>query len=77
MNYEYGFDCLKLTDYELFKNQDKFIFSKTLNIFHILGDLMCNKVNNYVFTTNYNNKNNIEDIFCVEPIKNAEKITHI
>jgi len=33
IKYNYGFDCIKLTDYELFNNEDNFVFSKIFNLF--------------------------------------------
>jgi hypothetical protein len=71
IKYNYGFDCIKITDYELFNGDDNFIFSKTFNVFHIVGDLMSFQVNE-MFRDN--NVKSIHNLFPIEEISNAEKI---
>jgi hypothetical protein len=71
IKYDYAFDCIKITDYELFDGDERFIFSKTFNIFHIVGDLMSFQINQMF---RENNIKNIHNLFPVEEISNAEKI---
>jgi hypothetical protein len=70
---KYNYECnhIKITDYELFKNEQNFVFSKSFNLFHIFGDLMSFKVNE-MFRDN--NIKNIHDLFPVEVIENAENV---
>lgn len=71
IKYNYGFDCIKITDYELFDKNENFVFSKTFNIFHIVGDLMSFKVNEH-----FRNEKipKLYDLFKVESIDYPEKI---
>ena len=71
INYNYGFDCIKISDYELFIGEDNFIFSKSFNLFHIIADLMSFQINEH-----FRKKitPNIYNLFEVEKIENAEKI---
>jgi hypothetical protein len=75
ITYNYGFDNIKLTDYELFNGKSGFVFAKTFNIFHLVGDLM------YFTLEQYFKKNSvpsIQNLFVVENIENPEKIyTHL
>ena len=71
IKYDYDFQNIKLTDYELFKNEKGFIFSKSFNLFHIICDLMSFKVNEFF------RKDNIPELynlFEVENLTNPEKI---
>ena len=49
MLYNYGVDCIKISDYELFKDADNFVFSKIYNMFHIVADLMNFEIRNFFF----------------------------
>lgn len=71
INYNYGFDCIKITDYELFNYYTNFIFSKTFNIFHIVGDLMSFEINQC-----FREKNipSIYELFKVDEINSPEKL---
>ena len=71
IKYNYGFDCIKITDYELFEGEDNFIFSKTFNVFHIVGDLMSFQINEMF---RENNIKSIHNLFPVEEVSNAEKV---
>ena len=71
MQYNYDFECIKLTDYELFDKVDNFVFSKIFNIFHIIGDLMSFDING-VFRKN--NIQPIDKMFVVDKLNNPEKI---
>jgi hypothetical protein len=69
--YNYKFNNIKLTDYELFKNNDGFVFSKTLNLFHLVADLMSFNIENYF---RKNEIPSIHNLFNIENIENPEKI---
>jgi hypothetical protein len=71
IKYNYGFDCIKITDYELFHKNEGFIFSKVLNIFHIVGDLMSFQIGEKF---RENNVPSVFDLFNIDEIENAEKI---
>lgn len=71
IKYNYGFDCIKISDYELFKNDDNFIFSKTFNLFHIIGDLMSFEINEAFREKNITS---VYELFKIEEIENADKI---
>lgn len=71
INYNYGFDCIKITDYELFDGNDKFIFAKTFNVFHIVADLMSFKAGELF---RKNDVLPINKLFDVEEIETPEKI---
>ncbi|MBM5787253.1 MAG: hypothetical protein FJ375_00795 [Pelagibacterales bacterium] len=71
MKYDYSFDCIKLTDYELFDRVDKFVFSKIFNIFHIVGDLMSFEIDS-LFRKNL--VPSIHNLFVAESIKNPDKL---
>lgn len=71
IKYNYGFDCIKISDYELFKNDDNFIFSKSFNLFHIIGDLMSFEVSEAFREKNITS---VYELFKVEKIENADKI---
>lgn len=71
INYDYDVNCIKISDYELYKNRDKFIFSKVFNIFHIVGDLMSFQIES---TFRKNNIPSIHNLFVAEPITMPEKL---
>jgi hypothetical protein len=71
IKYNYEFDNIKITDYELFKNDNDFVFSKSFNLFHIFGDLMSFKINEMFRDKDVKN---ISNLFSIEEIDNAEKI---
>lgn len=71
MQYNYDFECIKITDYELFDKVDNFVFSKTSNIFHIIGDLMSFDING-VFRAN--SIKSIDKMFVVDELNNPKKI---
>ena len=71
INYNYGFDCIKITDYELFGDYNNFVFSKIFNLFHVIADLSSFKINEYFRTKNIPN---IYNLFPIEEINNPEKI---
>lgn len=71
IKYNYEFDCIKISDYELFKNDDNFIFSKTFNLFHIIGDLMSFEVSEAFREKNITS---VYELFKVEEIENVDKI---
>lgn len=71
INYDYGFDCIKISDYELFDKVDKFIFSKIFNIFHIVADLMSFEIEDK-FRKNL--VPSVHNLFIAESIKNPEKL---
>lgn len=75
IQYNYDFECIKITDYQLFDKVDNFIFSKIFNIFHIIGDLM-----SFGIDTSFrkNTIPSIHNLFEIENIENPEKIyTHL
>lgn len=71
IKYNYGFDCIKITDYELFNENEGFVFSKVFNIFHIICDLMSFQINEFFRN---NNIPSIDNIFQVDELNNPEKI---
>lgn len=71
IKYNYGFDCIKITDYELFDGEDNFIFSKTFNVFHIVADLMSFQINEYF---RKNSIPSIYNLFQIEELQNPQKI---
>lgn len=71
INYDYGFDYIKISDYELYDGIDKFIFSKIFNLFHIIGDLMSFQIESYF---RQNTVPSIHNLFPVEEINLPEKI---
>lgn len=71
INYNYGIDCIKISDYELFIGKDNFIFSKVFNVFHIIGDLMSFEINQMFRQKEIKN---IYNLFPVEEITKPEKI---
>jgi hypothetical protein len=71
IKYNYEFGCIKITDYELFAKDDNFIFAKTFNLFHLIGDLMSFKINEHF---RKNNTPNIYNLFNIDEIENVEKI---
>lgn len=76
IKYDYGFDCIKITDYELFKNDSNFVFSKIFNMFHLFGDLMSFKVSEQI--RNKYKAPSLDLLFSVDNIEKAEKIyTHL
>lgn len=75
INYDYDIDYIKLTDYELFNKKDNFVFSKTLNIFHIVADLMSFRLEECF---RKNTIPSINNLFEIENIENPQKIyTHL
>jgi hypothetical protein len=71
INYNYGFDCIKITDYELFDDYNNFVFAKIFNLFHVIADLSSFKINEYFRTKNIPN---LYNLFSIEEINNPEKI---
>ena len=71
MQYNYEFDCIKISDYQLFDMIDNFVYSKIFNIFHIVGDLMSFNINNFF---RKNQIESIDKIFVVDQLNNPEKI---
>lgn len=71
IKYNYRFDYIKITDYELFDGEDNFIFSKTFNIFHIVADLMSFQINEYFRN---NSIPSIYNLFHIEGLQNPQKI---
>ena len=71
MQYNYDFECIKITDYELFDKIDNFVFSKIFNIFHIIGDLMSFDING-VFRNN--NIQSIDKMFVVDLFENNKLV---
>lgn len=71
IKYDYDFKNIKITDYQLFKDENGFLFSKTFNLFHIICDLMSYKVGDF-----FRNKKVLElrNLFEVDDLKNPEKI---
>jgi hypothetical protein len=63
MQYNYDFECIKLTDYQLFDKVDNFVYSKLFNVFHIIGDLMSFDINN---TFRENTIQSIDKMFIVD-----------
>lgn len=76
MRYNYEIDCIKISDYELFKNDDNFVFSKIYNMFHIVGDLMSFEIRNYFFHQHKENKilPKLDTLFKIDEISKPEKI---
>jgi len=71
MHYNYGFDCIKLTDYQLFDKVDNFVYSKIFNVFHIVGDLMNFEIGN---AFRANDIQSIDKMFIVDRLETPEKI---
>ena len=71
MQYNYDFECIKITDYQLFDKIDNFVYSKIFNIFHIIGDLMSFNINN---TFRKNEVESINKMFVVDELNNPKKI---
>jgi len=71
MQYDYDFECIKITDYQLFDKIDNFVYSKIFNIFHIIGDLMSFNINN---AFRKNEVESIDKIFVVDELNNPKKI---
>jgi len=71
MQYDYDFECIKITDYQLFDKIDNFVYSKIFNIFHIIGDLMSFNINN---TFRKNEVESINKMFVVDELNNPKKI---
>lgn len=71
MQYNYDFECIKLTDYQLFDKIDNFVYSKIFNIFHIIGDLMSFNINN---AFRKNEVESIDKMFLVYELNNPKKI---
>jgi hypothetical protein len=71
IKYNYDFANIKITDYELFKNDKGFVFSKSFNLFHIICDLMSFQINEHF---RENNIPKLDNFFKVEIIKKPEKI---
>jgi len=71
MQYDYDFECIKITDYQLFDKIDNFVYSKIFNIFHIIGDLMSFNINN---AFRKNEAKSINEMFVVDELNNPKKI---
>lgn len=71
MQYNYDFECIKITDYQLFDKIDNFVYSKIFNIFHIIGDLMSFNINN---AFRKNEAKSINEMFVVDELNNPKKI---
>jgi hypothetical protein len=71
MQYDYDFECIKITDYQLFDKIDNFVYSKIFNIFHIIGDLMSFNINN---AFRKNEAESIDKMFVVDELNNPKKI---
>lgn len=71
MQYNYDFEFIKITDYQLFDKIDNFVYSKIFNIFHIIGDLMSFDINN---AFRKNEVESIDKMFVVDELNNPKKI---
>jgi len=71
MQYDYDFECIKITDYQLFDKIDNFVYSKIFNIFHIIGDLLSFNIIN---TFRKNEAESIDKMFVVDELNNPKKI---
>ena len=71
MQYDYDFECIKITDYQLFDKIDNFVYSKIFNIFHIIGDLMSFDINT---AFRKNEVESIDKMFVVDELNNPKKI---